>query len=382
MANPCSSHTLPTSLEHTESGVSIISTTSSVSSVSSSVGDDLFPCSFPSAPIPSASTTELTATFPSTSSSAACPPSTQLTQGLSLDSELEITDEFALAMSFNDSSNESDSDLDGFHSAHSTPQSTPQPPQIDDDDKVGEDNNDLDIDDEDEDDDINEHVHVVHRSHRTLIIFDWDDTLHPTSLLKKRQTLSLTEVRAFGLRLYQTLLDLIRLYGASNIFIVSNADRVWIEQCLLSLAGTYWVNVYHLISLFDIQIISAKNRFSALYPNEATAWKEKTIEYLVRKHQRRAVLSAGAEEGPLAVVCIGDSQHEHIASGRVVARLNAGKHGAERMVLHRVKLLERPTLKQLTSQYELIAMFAPLFGEQTDAIDIDYEREMRHFATQ
>ena len=201
-----------------------------------------------------------------------------------------------------------------------------------------------------------------------------------TSLLKKREKLSLSAVRTFGLRLYETLLSLIRLYGAGNIFIVSNADRVWIEQCLLSLSGGYFVNVYHLISLYDIQIISAKNRFSQLYPNEATTWKQKTIEYLVQQHQRRHQLCE--EQHQLAVVCIGDSQHEYIASERVVARLNRGKHGKQRMVLHRVKLLERPTLSQLIEQYSLIQMIAHLFGEQTDAIDIDYEREMRHFQSE
>lgn len=281
-------------------------------------------------------------------------------------------------MAFNDSSNESDSELDGLLSAHSTPQSTPKPPHSDDvsddDAKVSELEGELGVG---EMSSMSDRVHVVEQQHRTLIIFDWDDTLHPTSLLKKREKLCVSAVRTFGLRLYETLLSLIRLYGAQNIVIVSNADRVWIEQCLVSLSGGYFVNVYHLISLYHIEIISAKNRFSALYPNEATTWKQKTIEYLVRRHAL-----AHSKEGQLSVVCIGDSVTEYVASERVVARLNRGKHGTERMVLHRVKLLERPTLNQLIEQYSLIQMIAHLFGEQTDAIDIDYKREMRHFAVQ
>eukprot|EP01083_Nonionella_stella_P014724 41300_1 len=215
----------------------------------------------------------------------------------------------------------------------------------------------------------------TYSSGNILICLDWDDTLHPTSAFKSR--LGMESVRTFSLAVYETLLTLIRLYGASNICIVSNADKLWIEQCLNQLSAGNFVNIYHLISLYDIQIISAKNEFSKTYPNDSMKWKQLTFEHLVKKHYAKATKNGDR----CVVVSIGDSQHEYIGSKRVIQRLNRAIIKAhDKIVLHRIKLLENPTLAQLIDQYQLIQKLAIAFGMQVhEEINIDYLREMKYF---
>lgn len=177
---------------------------------------------------------------------------------------------------------------------------------------------------------------------------------------------------------------MIRLYGASNIYIVSNADKLWIEQCLKKLSSGYFVNIYHLIQLYKIQIISAKNQFSKMYPNNQRIWKQLTFEYLVKKHYAMYnILYRHQSNKHFSVVSIGDSEHEYIASKVVINRLN-GANGStstrkKKILLHRVKLLENPSMAQLVEQYTLIKKVASFFMTEVQEIDIDYKREMINY---
>ncbi len=147
---------------------------------------------------------------------------------------------------------------------------------------------------------------------------------------------------------YETLLLMIRLYSSNNIYIVSNADKLWIEKCLNQLSYGYFINIYHLISLYNIQIISSKNKFQNRYPNDSYKWKQLTFEYLVKKHLKYNKYNTNT------VVSIGDSEHEYIDSERVINRLN--NTTIKKILLHRVKLLKNASLAELIEQYQLIKM--------------------------
>eukprot|EP01083_Nonionella_stella_P239960 839305_1 len=62
-----------------------------------------------------------------------------------------------------------------------------------------------------------------------LILIDWDDTIFPTSAcrsvseLGNKKPLDIELVHKMCLIVYESLLLMIRLYGSSNIYIVSNA---------------------------------------------------------------------------------------------------------------------------------------------------------------
>eukprot|EP01084_Bolivina_argentea_P285407 489427_1 len=207
-----------------------------------------------------------------------------------------------------------------------------------------------------------------------LILIDWDDTIFPTSAcrsvseLGNKKPLDIELVHKMCLIVYESLLLMIRLYGSSNIYIVSNADKLWIEKCLNQLSYGYFINIYHLISLYNIQIISSKNKFSHQYPNDSYKWKQLTFEYLVKKHYNKYNVNT--------VVSIGDSEHEYIASKCVINRLNSNNN---KILLHRIKLLKNPSLTQLIEQYELIKKITYLFQSETNEIDIDYFREMKYY---
>merc|ERR1719361_746077 len=226
--------------------------------------------------------------------------------------------------------------------------------------------------------------YIIHGSlNQTLIIFDWDDTLHPTSQLRRQSgsALDIDSVRSFCLSVYETLLRMIRLYGANNIYIVSNADKLWIQRCLQKLSSGYFVNIYHLIQLYNIQIISAKNQFSKQYPNNQRIWKQLTFEYLVKKHYAiYNILYRQQSNKHFSVVSIGDSENEYVASKVVINRLNASNNSANnKILLHRVKLLENPSMAQLVEQYTLIKKIASFFLTERQEINIDYKREMINY---
>ena len=244
-----------------------------------------------------------------------------------------------------------------------------------------------------------ETAHSFNHGDRTLVILDWDDTLHPTSACQSGSKLDIELIRKFCLSVYETLLTMIRLYGSSNIYIVSNADKLWIEKCLNKLSGGYFVNIYHLISLYQIQIISAKNQFSGQFPGDSTFWKEMVLKQLVEKHHTKYVQNEnklitknknenennndndndGDRNKQFCVVSIGDSHHEYIASKRVINRLNKNIKNNKKIILHRIKLLQNPTLKQLIQQYSLIKNISYLFKSEINEINIDYAKEMNKF---
>ncbi len=72
---------------------------------------------------------------------------------------------------------------------------------------------------------------VSAREQRFIVIFDWDDTLFPTSTVvhdeesKKRVTAE--ELHRFGKAVYEMLDEYIAVFGHQNLFIVTNGAAKW-----------------------------------------------------------------------------------------------------------------------------------------------------------
>ena len=139
---------------------------------------------------------------------------------------------------------------------------------------------------------------------QTAIIFDWDDTILPTSILTPYEYLLVdTELEippALKKRLDQLdrigseLLNRAKMFG--RVYIVTNAAEGW---CELS-AARFLPKVYGIVES-DITIISARTKYEKLYPKQYQKWK---IEAFL---ETRADME---EEAVTNLISIGDNDFE------------------------------------------------------------------------
>lgn len=69
------------------------------------------------------------------------------------------------------------------------------------------------------------------REQRFIVIFDWDDTLFPTSTVvhneESKKKVTAEELHQFGKVLYSMLAEYISVFGHQNLFIVTNGAAKW-----------------------------------------------------------------------------------------------------------------------------------------------------------
>jgi phosphoglycolate phosphatase-like HAD superfamily hydrolase len=178
-----------------------------------------------------------------------------------------------------------------------------------------------------------------------LIIFDWDDTLFPTTWLQERGALGegawTTPEQDAQL---DALADLVAVTletakRRGGVAIVTNAQEGWLEMSCEALMPSLQPH------LAGVRIISARSRYEKRGLYEPTTWKCFAFEDLVGE-----VFGALGESGVAVrrnIVSIGDSEHEMKALKWVgtCTECNA-KY---------LRLMRRPSLEQLVMQHEQIA---------------------------
>eukprot|EP01084_Bolivina_argentea_P096939 174250_1 len=120
---------------------------------------------------------------------------------------------------------------------------------------------------------------------RTLVLFDWDDTLFPTSSCCKDGLLRSNGLRGWsrdqikpnidrdqytniGHLVHSILVHFIRTYGASALNIVTNGSDQWVQTSLRHLSyllggrRNVFLNILHLLQRHDITIISAQHQWA------------------------------------------------------------------------------------------------------------------------
>ncbi|KAA6357671.1 MAG: putative protein kinase, partial [Streblomastix strix] len=127
---------------------------------------------------------------------------------------------------------------------------------------------------------------------QTIIFFDWDDTLLASSVLCGNQiTLQTprvpTELIAQFAILQQHVIQLLEtaLLFTSHIFIITNAERGWVELS----AEKFMPRVFAMLQ--KISNISARAYFQASFPNQPNMWKKiafiERISHCFPNSQRR-----------------------------------------------------------------------------------------------
>jgi len=176
----------------------------------------------------------------------------------------------------------------------------------------------------------------------TVVIFDWDDTVLPSSWVQD-QGLSLSADSLLTPEQEQVLAELARCATKTmrvartlgTIVLVTNAERGWVElSCMKFLPSLY-------PSLESVKIISARTEYETPTTSSPFDWKLKAftseIERVLRSDTvvRKNILS------------IGDSSHERAALVGATSTIPNCR-------IKSLKFVERPTVDQLCKEHLLL----------------------------
>lgn len=175
-----------------------------------------------------------------------------------------------------------------------------------------------------------------------LLIFDYDDTLFPTSYLAQKgyrldgpdATPELQRILDEYCQVVKKTLLTAREFG--NVVVVTNAESGWIELT----SQKFIPSLSSLLESFPL--VSARSIYEPLGISSPFQWKLRAFESVIFEH-----FSAVGTHGVRNVISFGDSIHERDAAHQVCAKssVNACKS---------IKFIERPDLSQLTKQHGLI----------------------------
>ena len=174
-------------------------------------------------------------------------------------------------------------------------------------------------------------------NNNNLFIFDWDNTLFPTYFLSQENILEENDLPPEYLKIFSLLeLSIYKLLkkslekGAVNI--ITNSSLGWVEYS----ANKYFPGLTKLFKY--INIISAKNDYNKIYPNDKKMWKIKA--FLSLKEKINFNLKAN-------IICFGDSYIE----------LEAGKYLASEIgncFIKTIKFKELPEPEDIIKQLNFI----------------------------
>jgi len=268
---------------------------------------------------------------------------------------------------------------------------------------------------------------------RFIVIFDWDDTLFPTSSIihKEESDVTLQQLYRFGKAAYELLNEYITVFGHRNLYIVTNGAVNWVLTSLQDLSEVfrakarktnskitaqhnkeendeedtdwnvdeeekshvllddksgmddledacneemdYFAAIHNSIMSLGIDVISAQDLHAAQYPQQSTLWKTMVFKKIVKEH---FCLQSRREGVIYTIISIGDSEHEFVASHEAKCLLDSGNRmnrSNNISRLHRIKLRSRPNVAQMMEQMKYITEHAHKFANDTGSTTIRYE---------
>jgi len=177
------------------------------------------------------------------------------------------------------------------------------------------------------------------RIHNSLIIFDWDDTLLPTSFLTPNGTFSeniqlspndVEKMKEIEKNVYKILSESIE---KGNVYIITNAGVNWVQFS----SNLFYPSISELLK--KIKIISARGEYEKSFPGNLRQWKIQAFLNLLNDVNEKLVTN---------IICVGDSLFE-MEAGRILASK------FKEAFIKTIKFREAPKLDELLKQLKLIA---------------------------
>ena len=174
--------------------------------------------------------------------------------------------------------------------------------------------------------------------HNSLFIFDWDDTLFPTSFLINEGIIDQDNLSAEIKHNFNILEDIIInilnfALSKGDVYIITNSSIVWFKYTFFK----YFTNLKNIIN--KINIISARDEYEGIYPGENKIWKEKAFLSLRKNINPNIVTN---------IICFGDSEFE-LEAGKILASK------IKESFVKRIKFKKNPEIEDLIKQLNLIS---------------------------
>jgi len=186
-----------------------------------------------------------------------------------------------------------------------------------------------------------------HTREETVFIFDWDDTVLPSSWIQSQGlrldrasvvTAEQRELLGEAARAAAVTVKYAKQHG--TVVFVTNAERGWIELSCQKFLPTL------LPLLEDIRFVSARTTYEGPSCVSPLDWKLQAFDVEIERHFTPAVLADPCKRKN--VLSLGDSVHEREA-------LMTAASGLPNCQAKSLKFMERPDIPQLCKQHELIS---------------------------
>jgi len=224
---------------------------------------------------------------------------------------------------------------------------------------------------------------------KNIIFIDWDDTLFPTTWINNnnidcKNKEDINKYKLFFLELDKSISNLLEILTDNNdnvVYIVTNANKKWVELCLSSLPNT------SSIIDKDVTILSAKDMYNQK-TNSMMDWKILTFKDIVNDLYINNALEIEGLYAPIHpfqssqfignVISIGDSNYEYTALLNLYEYLknngfklyNTSKKKEKEYLLKNIKLVDKPEFDILINQLYVLKKNINGIIEQKNVIDI------------
>jgi len=198
---------------------------------------------------------------------------------------------------------------------------------------------DVDLDTKQQQQPLNNEERIIER---TVTVFDWDDTLLPSSFLAAmglrvddvydipefvKKQLEELEILAIGL--------VSEAMKKGKVVLITNAESGWVELS----GGRFMPKLLEFLQKQRLAIISARTQYEPDFPGNPSDWK---IQAFTHEISNMFPLMDG-----LNFLSLGDGMSERDASHAVASSLVKSN-------VKTVKFIERPTIEQLQRQVSLV----------------------------
>ena len=176
------------------------------------------------------------------------------------------------------------------------------------------------------------------KRHNSLIIFDWDDTLLPTSFLAPRgifeENSLLNDKDQNKINKLQDSVQKLLLLAVSksDVYIITNSGDGWVEFS----AKKYYPKIMDILG--KIEVISAREVYEKKFPEDSKRWKVESFLNLKKRLNDELITN---------IICLGDSIFE-MEAGRILA--SRFIHA----VIKTIKFREKPKPEELNKQLNLV----------------------------
>ena len=172
-------------------------------------------------------------------------------------------------------------------------------------------------------------INLSKKLNYNIFIYDWDDTLFPTTFLSKQSELT-NEIKEILKNMETHIKELLNeSLNKGYVFIITNSRKGWVEDC----AKKFYPN---LEILKKIDIISARDLYENESPYDEKKWKERA--FLKIKEDFKLF-----KENIVNLICIGDSEFE-IEAGKKLSKEFCN------VVIKNIKLKNKPNLNELMKE--------------------------------